>query len=46
LDEHQDHFVADKTIIKVRSVNEATDHTVSLPVPTAMPRDSFTDAGQ
>ena len=26
----------DTTIIKVRSVNEATDRTVSLPVPTAM----------
>src|ERR1700694_2819401 len=25
LDEHQDHFVVDTTIIKVRSVNEATD---------------------
>jgi hypothetical protein len=36
LDEHQDHFVVDTTIIKVRSVNEATDRTVSLPVPTAM----------
>src|SRR5258705_5049138 len=36
LDEHQDHFVVDTTIIKVRSVNEATDCTVSLPVPTAM----------
>jgi hypothetical protein len=46
LDEHQDHFVADTTVIKVRSVNEATDRTVSLPVPTAMPRGSFTDAGQ
>src|SRR5258708_24119714 len=33
LDEHQDHFVVDTTIIKVRSVNEATDRTVSLPVP-------------
>src|SRR6266404_5175733 len=32
LDEHQDHFVVDTTIIKVRSVNEATDRTVSLPV--------------
>jgi hypothetical protein len=36
LGEHQDHFVVDTTIIKVRSVNEATDRTVSLPVPTAM----------
>src|ERR1700730_18353974 len=27
LDEHQDHFVADTTIIKVRSVSEATDRT-------------------
>jgi Pyridine nucleotide-disulphide oxidoreductase len=36
LDEHHDHFVVDTTIIKVRSVNEATDRTVSLPVPTAM----------
>jgi len=46
LDEHQDHFVVDTTIIKVRSVNEATDRTVSLPVPTAMTRGSSTDAGQ
>ena len=36
LDEHQDHFVVDTPIIKVRSVNEATDRTVSLPIPTAM----------
>src|SRR5882724_8372637 len=36
LDEHQDHFVVNTPIIKVRSVNEATDRTVSLPVPTAM----------
>jgi hypothetical protein len=36
MDEHQDHFVMDTTIIKVRSVNEAADRTVSLPVPTAM----------
>src|SRR6266404_2795879 len=36
LDAHQGHFVVDTTIIKVRSVNEATDRTVSLPVPTAM----------
>jgi hypothetical protein len=27
-------------------VNEATDRTVSLPVPTAMTRGSLTDAGQ